>query len=401
MRVSTPQFYFQSALQLTNKQSSLNEQFEHLSSQKRVLTAKDDAVAFGTLNGYKEELRNIDKYQRNITQAENRNSLQDTLFDNAEDFLLQVKQTFIQANNGTLSNNDLTSLGELVTNAQAEILNIANSKDETGGYLFAGFQTDKKPFNLLADGSVTYAGDSGVRELQIASSISVELNQPGDEAFEKIANPQGDFVTNYNTNTSGISVEKAVITTPSAFNSSGFPPEYNFQFTSATDLTVTDSNGVTVFNTNSYAAGQTVSFLGIDVEISGNPLPGDNFELSLQENISVFDTLKSAIDWIAEGDSPANQIQHNVDYDHILKQIDSALNHFTARRAEAGIRSQLIENQENSHLDKELVLSKATSSIEDLDFAKAVSTFEQSQVALQAAQQTFVQIKDLNLFNFI
>ena len=37
----------------------------------------------------------------------------------------------------------------------------------------------------------------------------------------------------------------------------------------------------------------------------------------------------------------------------------------------------------------------------DLDFAKAVATFEQSKVALQAAQQSFVQVKDLNLFNYI
>ena len=36
-----------------------------------------------------------------------------------------------------------------------------------------------------------------------------------------------------------------------------------------------------------------------------------------------------------------------------------------------------------------------------LNFAKAIATFEQSQVALQAAQQTFVQIKGLTLFNYI
>jgi flagellar hook-associated protein 3 FlgL len=112
MRVSTAQFYFQNAQQLSTKQSDVNEQMQYLSSGKRVLTAKDDAVSFGTLSGYKDSLINIEKYQRNIIQAENRNELQQTSFANAEDIMQQMKQIFIQANNGSMSNSDLQSLAE-------------------------------------------------------------------------------------------------------------------------------------------------------------------------------------------------------------------------------------------------------------------------------------------------
>ena len=52
MRVSTAQFYLQSAQQMSQKSADVNEQMEHLSSGKRVLTAKDDAVAYGTLSGF-------------------------------------------------------------------------------------------------------------------------------------------------------------------------------------------------------------------------------------------------------------------------------------------------------------------------------------------------------------
>jgi flagellar hook-associated protein 3 FlgL len=90
-----------------------------------------------------------------------------------------------------------------------------------------------------------------------------------------------------------------------------------------------------------------------------------------------------------------------VDYEETLNQLDKALDHMISRRTEAGVRLQLVETQESNHLDRELNLSKGQSNLEDIDFAKAVSTFEQSQVALQAAQQTFVQIKGLSLFNYI
>ncbi|MFT5003812.1 MAG: flagellar hook-associated protein 3 FlgL, partial [Flavobacteriales bacterium] len=66
MRVSTSQFYLQSALLMNQKSADVNEQMEHLSSGKRVLTAKDDAVSYGTLAGYKNDLANIEQYKRNI-----------------------------------------------------------------------------------------------------------------------------------------------------------------------------------------------------------------------------------------------------------------------------------------------------------------------------------------------
>ncbi len=401
MRVSTAQFFYQNSQQLGNKQSDVNNQIEYLSSGKRVLTAKDDAVAYGTLTGYKDELANIEKYQRNITQAKNRNSLQDISFTTAEDILQRLKQQFIQAKNGAIGDAELKSLANLVLNSQEQMLDIANSKDETGGYIFAGYQTDKEPFALQADNSVTYLGDSGVREIQIGRNVTVPTNQSGELGFLKVANNFGDFSPVYNTNTSGISLNQAVITDRGAYNASGFPPNYTFTFASSTDLTVTDNNGATVYSTTAYVAGQKVAFNGVEVQISGKPLPGDEFELTPQENVSVFDTMKSIIDWLNVGANPADKTQHDVDYGDILAQLETALNHMTSRRADVGVRMQLIDNQENHHLDRELSLSSGASKIEDLDFAKAISTFEQSKVALQAAQQAFVQIKGLSLFNYL
>jgi flagellar hook-associated protein 3 FlgL len=401
MRVSTAQFYFQSSQQISNKSSDVNDQIGYISSGKRILTAKDDAVSFGTLAGYKEGLQNLEKYERNITQAENRNSLQEVSFSNSEDILQRLKQLFVQANNGSLSSEDLYSLSELVSNSQQELLNIANSKDETGGYIFAGFQVDKEPFSIQPDNSVNYQGDTGIRELQIAKNVMVELNQPGDIAFQKVNNAIGDFTPSYITNSSGINVTSAVIANPSNHDSTTFPPGYTFSFSAPSDLTVTDGNGAAVYPTAPYTAGQTIAFNGVEVQISGNPLPGDQLTLTPEENISVFETIKSAIDWMNVGTTSTTPEQHQVEHAEILNQLSSALNHMTIRQTDAGVRGNLIDHQKSSHLDTELVMSKGKSNIEDLDYAKAISNFEQSQVALQAAQQTFVQIKDLSLFNYI
>ena len=401
MRVSTAQFYFQNSQQMSQKQTNLNEQTAYLSSGKKVISAKDDAIAYGTLVGYKNDLVNLEKYQRNITQAENRNSLQDVTFSGATDILNELKDLMLQANNGAYSDGDLKAIAQQASNSLQQMLDLANSKDETGNYLFSGFQVNTEPFAVQPDNTVIYMGDNGNRELQIAKNIMVNTNFTGIEAFENVANSRGDFSTTYNVNTSGIFVNSAVISDRSSYDPIAMPPNYNFDFTSATDLTVNDANGVTVFSTTSYTPGQTISFNGVDIKLSGNPLPGDNFDLAPQENISVFENIKQAIDWLNVGSTTASSTQQQAKYNDILSQLNNSIDYVSSQRAESGIRLQLIDRQKNNNLDTELYLNSSRSDLEDLDFAKAISEFEQSRTALQAAQQTFSQVQKLTLFNYI
>jgi len=406
MRVSTAQFYFQNSLNMSTKNSELNEQTPYLSSGKRVLTAKDDAVSFGSLAGYKNDLSRIEQFKRNITQSKNHNELNETSFSLVQETMLQTKQRFIQANNSSLTDEDKQSIADQIKQHLAQVLDIANSKNETGGFIFSGHQIDKQPFVLQANNSVIYQGDSGVDQLAIGSSISVNINQPGDSAFENITNAIGDFSPSYNTNVGGATVSSAVVGNRAAYDTVNFPPGYTLDFTDADlngqlEVVVTDSGAGAVTTINPFVPGQAFSFNGVEVTIEGTPAIGDQFVISEDENVSIFETLKAAIDWLEVGGNAANTSQHDIDYGHILSQINTAASHISAQQGLSGINLQLIDSQESRHLDTNLSLEQAKSSIEDLDFAKAVSSFEQSQVALQAAQQTFSRMQGMSLFNYL
>jgi len=408
MRVSTAQFYLQSSQQMSSKTSDVNERMAYLTSGKRVLTAKDDAVSFGTLAGYKNDLANIEKYKRNIDRAESHNNLQEVVFADAEKILDKIKQDMLLANNGRMSTEDLQTLADQVRNSFDQLLDIGNTKNENGDYIFSGYQTELQPFSQQTDGTVSYSGDSGVNEIQVAKNIKIATNQAGDAAFINVANAIGDFSATYPTmpaNTSGIAVESATVTDRNLYNVSSGP------FTFATDpitnnLTVTDNTPAVVFPVlpalpAPYVAGQTISFQGVDVTLSGNPLPGDSFVLNSQEEISIFDTVNSAIAWMEQGTVSVDQEQHQVDYNTVLTQINSAMSHISSRRVDSGVRLQVLDNQKNRHLDAELSTSSNKGKIEDLDFAKAISEFEQAKIALQASQQAFSKVQGLTLFNYI
>lgn len=405
MRVSTQQFYHQNGLQMSQKQTVVNDQSAYISSGLRVLTAKDDAVSYGALAGYKEELASIDRYQSNIAQAESRNGLQDTLLSSSTDLLNELRDLMLQANNGTRSDEDLVSISQQLQQGLEEMLDIANTKDETGTYIYAGYQVETKPFSMEPDNSVNYSGDNGVRELQIAKGIYIPINQSGEDVFESVANATGDFSANYSVNNSGVSLATANITDRTSYNNaSNTPPkDYTFTFSAPDLLTITDAaNPANVVQpATPYVAGQTITFEGIEVELNGNPLPTDTFTITPQSEVSIFDTIKESINWLNSGTTAGETEQGQVDFNTILDQFNNVLDHITYQRAEAGINLQQTDRQKNIHLDTALYLQEGRSQIEDLDYAQAISGFEQSQLALQAAQQTFTQIQSMSLFNYI
>jgi len=53
------------------------------------------------------------------------------------------------------------------------------------------------------------------------------------------------------------------------------------------------------------------------------------------------------------------------------------------------------------NLDLELVLESHKSQEQDLDYAEAIARFERQMTALQAAQQSYIKIKGLSLFNYL
>jgi len=404
MRVSTSQFYFQSSQMMSKKTTEVSDQMAHISSGLRVHTAKDDAVTYGTLSGLKDDLANIEKYKSNIIMAESDINLQQVVFSDAELVLNQITEALLQSNNGAYDTEALQTLANQVRDSFDQLLDISNTQNENGDYIFAGFQTDLQPFSQNTDDSVLYSGDTGVNQLQISKNITIPTNQNGDAVFMSVDNAIGDFSANYITNTSGVAVESAKVVDRNSYNSTVTPHDYAFSFDAVTnDLTVTDSSGVVVFPPAPYTAGQTITFDGVEVTLSGNPLPGDSFVISEEEEISIFETVSSAIEWMERGvvSDDQNPEQHQVDYNTVLTQLNTALNHVTSRRVDTGVRLQILETQENRHLDTELATTTYKGQIEDLDYAKAISDFEQSQIALQASQQTFTTVQGLSLFNYI
>ena len=84
-----------------------------------------------------------------------------------------------------------------------------------------------------------------------------------------------------------------------------------------------------------------------------------------------------------------------------ISTMDQALEHLQSRRTIVGNRLQALDTRASENADGLLRLERQTSELNDLDFAEAVSRLNLQTTALQAAQQSYIKIQGLSLFNYL
>lgn len=127
-------------------------------------------------------------------------------------------------------------------------------------------------------------------------------------------------------------------------------------------------------------------------------LDGDSVDLTRQDKVNPFDAFRKAIELT---DRDNNDASANAELQQATEEFTAAFKHLNKARSEVGSRLQTLDRQEDMHKDYKLVLNKSLSTLEDLDYSKAVIDLNENMVALQASQQAFAKAKDLTLFNYI
>ncbi len=109
---------------------------------------------------------------------------------------------------------------------------------------------------------------------------------------------------------------------------------------------------------------------------------------------STDDVFKMLYDMAGELDSNAPDATR-------LNDIDAAMNNIANAQSRIGSRLNAIDTQRNVNDSAVLQFEQTRSSLEGLDYAKAVSDLNLQMTGLQAAQQSYVKVQGLSLFNYL
>lgn len=206
MRISTQMFYQRNTATVMSQQAELSNQNIHLASQKRVLYASDDAVAIATIQRLKQDLSMGEQYIKNGEMANAAVSLEETALEQTTNILQRVRELMVTAGNETYNAENREAIAQELVNLREELAGVANTKDGNSQYIFAGYQVDTQPFQTNEFGSIDYHGDEGTRDYKVGSGVFVQGSDSGAAIFVNIAEGNGTFVSEGNTNNTGSGV---------------------------------------------------------------------------------------------------------------------------------------------------------------------------------------------------
>jgi flagellar hook-associated protein 3 FlgL len=410
MRISTKQLQLLGTNAILQQQAELSDVQLQLATGKRILHPSDDPFSSTKATAVKEGLSVTRQYQENINIAVNRLSLSESTLASANTVLQRIRELALQANNDSSTTGDREILATEVRRRLDELLSLANSKDANGEYIFSGFKGSTRPYTQLSDGSFSYNGDQGQRFLQISQTRQLAVTESGHDTFSNIKNGNGTFTIDASTSNSGTG-----IIDQGSVDGTFISDTYTISFVtnSAGELAYTVSGATSgqlipplpaaiPANAPAYEEGAEFTFNGVSTSIKGTPVVGDTFTVSPSTSQDVFTTVQNLINTLESGaiNPDARALVHN-EINAFLVDVDQAMDNLVRIRASVGSRLNTAEDQQNTNEDGILNQSATLSKIEDLDYAEAVSRFNLQKVGLEAAQQAYIRVQGLSLFNYL
>mgnify|MGYP002280674167 FL=1 len=111
---------------------------------------------------------------------------------------------------------------------------------------------------------------------------------------------------------------------------------------------------------------------------------------------AIFATIKSFADALT-----ANTVGTAPNDGEFLTNIDTSMDAVLNARVRVGTRQNAIDQQKEVSGAVKLNMTTMLSQVQDLDYSEAISQLELQKTGLQAAQQSFIKVRGLSLFNYL
>ena len=426
MKVSTKLFNEQQIRQFSSLNADIQKLQDKISSGKNIVVASDDPVGSVELSGYKTVKQQIDQYIRNVNSSRTRLSLVDTNLQNLSTIMIRANELLIQASSDVLGRSDREAIALEIDEMKEELMSLANQQDSNGSFIFGGFKTKTEPFQKDIDGKIKYMGDSGITSLSISETMIVETSVDGENLFQKIKMSSGLAVSMF---TMLENISNSVRTAATAVHATNASTHAELEITNR-------DFGTWAFDITGHAGTANIS-----VELTGDD-PADiikainNANIGITASQSTTNPKKIKLDSSQQGiieiknleipniktaqkvptsfftftplDASGNSVgedQYLYDTDQLttsqLNNIQSSQVHIANFRGQVGAKLNLLERQYQNLNERDIAIKQDLTELEDADLAKLVTDLKSQLTGLQASQQAFVKISDLNLFNYL
>ena len=313
MRISTQMMYQQNMRGITDSQSKWMGYGEQMSTGNRVNRPSDDPIAASQAVVLSQAQAQNSQFTLARSFATQKVSLEENVLGQVTTALQAAQEKIVYAGNGTLSDSDRNSLATDLQGIRDQLMNLANSTDGNGRYIFAGYKTDAAAFDQTSGG---YIGGSTPISQQVDSARTMQISHTGNEVFES--------------------------------------------FTS-------------------------------------NAVPEPNGGTAEKNLFKIFDTAIASLKSPVEGDQTKADAQI-AEIDKANRGLRNSLDNVLTVRADLGTKLNELSSLDTLGSDRALGQSAQMSSLVEVDWNSAISSYTMQQAALQASYKAFSDMQGMSLF---
>jgi flagellar hook-associated protein 3 FlgL len=154
-----------------------------LGSGKQMLHPSEDPGKANLISGLVSAKERQEVYSKNVDAGETRLTAESAVIESMTSIMQRVTQLAVQSSNDTLGISDRDVIATEIKALRDELLNLSNTQDLSGSYIFSGNKTGSPAFVEDANGVVNYNGDYGRMEINVSDVRSIAINTLGPELF--------------------------------------------------------------------------------------------------------------------------------------------------------------------------------------------------------------------------
>ncbi len=186
MQISTAFIFDRATTQMSNATNALSKSQAQIASGKQILNPSDAPDQAAMMARIKATLARQDNYSGALDTVQARLDMESTTLTSASDVLVRIKELAVQANNGTQGTVSRTAIATEMQGLRDQLLSLANTRDTTGNYIFAGSKVSTPAFQADSTGAVSYQGDQTRMNIAVGDQRQLPLNRPGTNAFVRV-----------------------------------------------------------------------------------------------------------------------------------------------------------------------------------------------------------------------
>ena len=195
MQISTAFIFDRATTQMSNAMNALSKSQAQSATGKQILNPSDAPDQAAMMARIKATIARQDNYSKALDTVQARLDLESTTLSSASDVLVRIKELTIQATNGTQGTVSRTAIATEMQGLRNQLLSLANARDTTGNYIFAGSKVSTPAFQADATGAVSYQGDQTRMNIAVGDQRQLPLNRPGTNAFVRVVRTDTDGVS--------------------------------------------------------------------------------------------------------------------------------------------------------------------------------------------------------------